>query len=692
MKSKRILCALAFAAVISQGVLLSTTQVQASSVNTVSTHRLAGESRYETSIAISQGGWDKADTVIITSGEKFADALCAGPLAQEYDAPILLTPSSYISENTINELARLQAKNIILVGGTASISTNVEDKLKAVGYTNIDRIGGKDRYETSIMIAEKLDKTDKVVIASGENFPDALSISAVASKLGMPILLSPTSNLSEYAKEFIENNNIKETYIIGGEGVLSALIEKEVPSPVRLGGDNRYGTNLAVIKYFEKDLNFDNVYLTLGEGPTGDEFADALSGAALAGNKSAPILMTNGSIDNGINTFVKSKLNLNTKAIALGGQAVVPDTLIKTIMDEKTVVPVVKTYDKAGTYSGGEISGSVTISASDVYLKNTTIKGDLLIASTVNDGNIDLDNVIVTGKTIINGGGANSVHYHNGNAGNIHLDKPIGEETRVIIDENASIDSILVESNGILDETNATKPGNVTIQQNSTLKLIGKFDNVEVKGQGANVTAENATIGALRVTDSAKNSSINIGKNSSVQTISAKSDVAIAGEGQIGKVSIESASINVKVQATNVSSLEVTKDAKGSMINIDENAKVNTLTLNAAADIKGKGEIKNASVNAEGTTLEQKPSNLNIGKGISSTVGGNKETGTAASGGSSGGGNSGGGSSHSELAIISVAAISDINVPNGTEASAIGLPSAVQVTLSNNSTVNANVT
>ncbi|KZL89743.1 cell wall-binding repeat-containing protein [Clostridium magnum] len=625
MKSKKLLCILTLSTMIFHGSLISNVNAQ-----TVSTHRISGQTRYDTSVAISEKGWTQSDTVILANGEKFADALCAGPLAKKYNAPILLIPSTSIGNNTLNELARLQVKNIIIVGGNGSVSLNVESQLKSSGYSNIDRISGKDRYETSVMIAQRLDKTDKVIIASSEKFPDALSISPIASKLGIPILLSNKDALSEDAKQFIQSNNIKKTYIVGGKGVLSDAMEKSVPSPIRLSGSDRYGTNAAVMKEFERDLSFDQVYMAMGDGQTGDEFADALSGAVLASNTAAPILLTYKSIDDAVNEYIKSKLNINTKAIALGGQAVVPDELIKTIMDEKADISIAKDYNKAGTYSDGDIDGSVIISESGVYLKNTTIEGDLLIASTVGDGTVDLDNVTVKGKTIINGGGSHNIHYHNVNGANILIDKPLGEEVGITADENTSISSIVVQSNSVLDQSKSAKNSNITVEQNVNLKLIGKFENVEIKGQEANVDIQNASINTLNVNDSAKNA----------------------------------------------------------VVSLDKNSKINKLTLNTEAVVKGEGTIESAFINVNGITLEQKPTNMHIASGVSAIVKGIKETGTKSA---SGGG--GGGSLVVQYKIVtSSAIIGDIDVAAGTTLGAISLPQNVGIGLNDGSTTSAAVT
>ncbi|MCS4466374.1 cell wall-binding repeat-containing protein [Clostridium botulinum] len=68
--------------------------------------RLDGKGRYETSSSICSGGWDTSEYAVLASGEGFADALSAAPLAKKYDAPIILT-----GKNKLNDNAKDQLKN-----------------------------------------------------------------------------------------------------------------------------------------------------------------------------------------------------------------------------------------------------------------------------------------------------------------------------------------------------------------------------------------------------------------------------------------------------------------------------------------------------------------------------------------------------------------------------------------------------
>lgn len=95
--------------------------------------RLSGNNRYKTAVAISQNGWKTSESVVLARGDDYADALCAGPLAKKYGAPILLTEKEKLNAGTLAELKRLGVKNVFIVGGYGAISSNVESALTAAG-------------------------------------------------------------------------------------------------------------------------------------------------------------------------------------------------------------------------------------------------------------------------------------------------------------------------------------------------------------------------------------------------------------------------------------------------------------------------------------------------------------------------------------------------------------------------------
>lgn len=276
--------------------------------------RLAGSDRYSTALQISKTGWSTADTVVLASGANFPDALSAVPLAKKYNAPILLTDGKSITSEIAAELNRLKTKNVFIIGGASSISSDIDHALDMmnISYT---RLGGSNRYETSLDIANYLGSSTKAFIVSGENFPDALSIASYAAAKGSPILLTPRDELPTGILNYINNNGVVNTYVIGGPGVISNSILSELPNAQRIYGNNRYETNFQVLSTFKNDFDLTTLYFASGRN-----FPDALSGSALAATTNSPILLIGNDENTDINSFIITNVKQITNREIIGGE------------------------------------------------------------------------------------------------------------------------------------------------------------------------------------------------------------------------------------------------------------------------------------------------------------------------------------------------------------------------------------
>lgn len=309
----------------------------------ISSKRLSGPTRFETAKIISEyysSGTVK--NIILTTGNGFADALSASVLAHEKEAPILLVDSSVDGSKDAFEylIQHLDSTGTVyIIGGVGIIGTEFETRLHDLGFENVVRIAGMDRYDTSYTIARSLNDhtVATVVIASGEQYPDALSISSIAANKGWPILLSPRDALPQEIKNFLLAKQPGVVYIAGGAGVISDNVKSEISSILpqsnieRLMGESRFDTNIVIAETFAP--NPSTVYLA-----TGNDFADALAGSVVAAKNGNPIIF----IDPSVPTLPKStasyfgKLyanNLSPKIVSLGGSGVVTDEIIQSSSD-----------------------------------------------------------------------------------------------------------------------------------------------------------------------------------------------------------------------------------------------------------------------------------------------------------------------------------------------------------------------
>lgn len=296
--------------------------------------RLYGNDRYETSINIanySKSG--QLDSVIVTNGEDFADALSGSILQSLGDYPVMLVNRSVKnSDKTLNYIENNLKKDgtIYILGGEASVDTEFESYFKEKGFNKVVRLGGKDRYETNIKIVNSANVKEgtPIVIANGENFPDALSISSTAAYKGYPIFITPSDSIPKAVEEKIKEIKPSKVYIIGGTGSISSSIEnkaKEISKDVvRIQGKDRYETSMNVCKYFGKSS--DNIVIASGEA-----FPDSLSGSAIAAKFKAPIVIIDESNANSFKNYVDSQKF--KKVIILGGEGVVSKNIEKSLND-----------------------------------------------------------------------------------------------------------------------------------------------------------------------------------------------------------------------------------------------------------------------------------------------------------------------------------------------------------------------
>jgi putative cell wall-binding protein/beta-N-acetylglucosaminidase len=264
--------------------------------------------------------------VVLSFYNAYADALSAAPLAYKHNAPILLTHSDYLTGITKEEIKRLKATNIIIVGGTGSISTKVENDLKAIGIKaeNIKRFGGKDRFEVAKNIADQFPTSSKAIIAYGLNFSDALAIAPYASRNGFPILLTRQDSIPTETVQALNNPSIKSTLVIGGEGSVGKEVYSKLKSPTRIGGKDRFEVAANIVN----QLGYTSTKAYLATGLT---FADALTGSVLAAKNNVPILLshptrTEASIQSVI--FDKKMFEITI----LGGTASVPQQIVEQLI------------------------------------------------------------------------------------------------------------------------------------------------------------------------------------------------------------------------------------------------------------------------------------------------------------------------------------------------------------------------
>lgn len=211
------------------GVISNDIDSQLSYIN-IKVTRLSGIDRYETSSKIAEN-LGTHDEIFIASGEDFTDALSAAPIASIKNVPILLSPKDNLSRNIVNFINGKSVHKSYVVGDTNSLSQNI---FNSVANLNAERIDGTDKYDRNINVINKFKEQinfNTVFIASGNDFPDSLSGSALAAKTNSPVILVNNYNIDK-VKDYIKDKDVRNIVVLGGEGVIPNSIKESLANSI----------------------------------------------------------------------------------------------------------------------------------------------------------------------------------------------------------------------------------------------------------------------------------------------------------------------------------------------------------------------------------------------------------------------------------------------------------------------------
>ena len=294
--------------------------------------RLSGDNRYATAAAIALDRFDvdTVDTVYLATGANFPDALAGGPLAAADGAPILLTTRDTLPDVTADAIEAFAPSRLILLGGPAAISEQVLfDASVAAGMSDqlVERIFGDNRYETAAAIAAELPASSEVYLATGTNFPDALTGGPATG--GAPILLTRQDRLPDETTAVLADREPDVIVALGGEAAIAddvvadAAREAGNATSTRVFGLNRFETAVAIADTLPQP---DTVYIAVGSN-----FPDALDGGPAAFGEGAPILLTSSaSLTAATQTWLEALPNLH-RIVVLGGEAVISPEVEATL-------------------------------------------------------------------------------------------------------------------------------------------------------------------------------------------------------------------------------------------------------------------------------------------------------------------------------------------------------------------------
>ncbi|WP_419551548.1 cell wall-binding repeat-containing protein [Candidatus Poriferisodalis sp.] len=306
------------ALIVAAGVLAVAHSPAQGAATYAESRRLEGLTRFETAIDIAEAYIDdvetlaegsSVDTVILTSGadEHFAYAVPVPVLSRLHHAPLLLTRPNRLPHSVATFLEDNDIATVIIVGGESVVNSSVEESLSLLGDIEVSRIGGADPYSTAAALAEQVGESATpgefsvdgrtALLATGENFADALAAGPLAYRGNHPILLTRSAELPEATELYFEASGIEHVVILGGAAAVSTGVEQAIIELgieiTRWGGADRFGTAVriaeALLGVDTPAECFDGAELGLAYGRRSP---DAIVSGPLLGELCAPLLLT----------------------------------------------------------------------------------------------------------------------------------------------------------------------------------------------------------------------------------------------------------------------------------------------------------------------------------------------------------------------------------------------------------------
>ncbi len=268
----------------------------------------SGADMFETAAAEAEAAYPDgvSSAILVGPGDSWIDALASAGLAAS-KGPILFTEWGGLSDAARVAMRELGVKSVLIMGGTAAVSADVEADLAQEGIALEARLGGEDCFGTQLAIYEYGKKNgfwsgDSVLYATAGWFGDALSASPLAFAARSPIFLVNSRKELNYQQKVALESAAQEGFgrraiILGGTAVVSDATERYAAGvsaraggadqAVRLAGDDQYGTSIAIANYeAASGFTWNNVAFASGDLPY-----DALAGSVFQGKTAAPLLL-----------------------------------------------------------------------------------------------------------------------------------------------------------------------------------------------------------------------------------------------------------------------------------------------------------------------------------------------------------------------------------------------------------------
>ena len=269
--------------------------------------RISGSNRYATAAAVAAkitslatvGSMNGKVTCVLASGQGYADALSAGPLAHSSIFPILLTEPNTLTAATSAAITATGCKQMMIVGGESTISAAVATAADALSGVSVIRLSGADRYATSVAIANKAWEATttgglgwakvEVALARGDSFADGLAASQLARGTNRPLLLVQADMIPAGVSAALtaKGGTLNKIHIVGGLTAITAALAQSADDAATIGKPTAtvtgavVGSNAVRVTYSERmdscstrgDYKINNAALAANSADAVDSYA-----------------------------------------------------------------------------------------------------------------------------------------------------------------------------------------------------------------------------------------------------------------------------------------------------------------------------------------------------------------------------------------------------------------------------------
>ena len=408
-RSRRVGPVLLALAVAASVLALAPSPAQGAAAQVEPPVRLSGATRYETAVKIAEAyvaeveatSGRTVDTVILTSGrdEHFGYALPTPALARLHNAPVLLTQPTALPSAVTTFLTRPGITTVYIVGDTSVVSAGVQRDVDAISGITVRRVADADTaYGAAVAIAKLVGRRPgspgeirghgrTALLATGENFADALAVGPLAYRGEHPILLTPQSALPAEVSTFLRDSQTEHVIILGGGNAVSAGIESDVKrlriTVERWRGSDRFGTALDIA---EELLGLDTPQECFdGSGNLGLAYAwrspDAIVSGPLLGEQCAALLLTERqvlptAVENFLESddYVTGDTDGKLRFTVFGGTAAVANGVVDDATEAASLVTLGATFEAVEgacqftvTFAEPVVSADARVAANYLY-------------------------------------------------------------------------------------------------------------------------------------------------------------------------------------------------------------------------------------------------------------------------------------------------------------------------------------